>query len=217
MKAVPIGYAGLPALVSSIGGNIVLAGLFLRALLDPIAHATFIAQTGLWLFLVELLSIFVSGGAGAGSRLKRAGDILNNAIGFFAVSVFALAFGWALFGNVYLPLIFLGSTFSKMIGRRAAPDRSVVTYSIPLLLGSVFIVFVVLGPELLVRLFPFPETFDQYAPVEWVAQRQRGEISGEFVERPQTMLAWGIIYYSLAAVIEAALSRKARRQSPSPK
>ena len=102
-------------LIAAVAGNILLAGIFLRALLNPIAHVNFIVQTGIWIFLVEFLSIFVSGGMRTGFRLRFV-DFFMGAIGFFTISVFALVFGWLFLGNIYLPLIFLGSTLAKIFG-----------------------------------------------------------------------------------------------------
>lgn len=212
MSVIPTKQGKPSALSVSLGGNIVLAGLFLRALLNPLAHAAFITQTGLWLFLVEFLSIFVAGAGRSGSRFRRVGDVVSGAAGFLVVAAFAMLFGWGFLGNIYLPLIFLGSTLTKIAGRKAAEDNSSLAFSIPLLLGSLVIVFFVLGPELLVRLFPFPEDFNQYAPADWVEKHERGDISGEFVDRPQTLLAWGVIYYSLSAAVELAFFLRARRR-----
>lgn len=185
----------------SVGGNFILAGWFLSALLNPLAHAVFITQTGIWLFLVEFLSIFAGGGASG--RMRRIAEMLSTAIGFIVIAIFAFAFGWLFLGNISLPIIFLWSTASKIFGARAAKARPYLPYTIPLLLGSLLVVFVFLGPELLVKLFPFPEEFDQYAPADWVARQESGEISGEFVDRPQTMLAWGVMYFGAVAIIES--------------
>lgn len=194
------------ALILSLIGNLSLAALFLRALLNPIAHVNFIVQMGIWIFLVEFFSIFVSGFGEKSVRFKFA-NILSTAIMFVIIAIFALAFGWLFLGNIYLPLIFLGSTLAKIFGKQAAPGQSFREYSILLLLGSVLIVFIV-SPEFWVNLFPFSDNFNQFMPTNWAERIERGEISGEFVERPQTMLVWGVIYFVLASVIELALFKK---------
>lgn len=190
----------LLALIISVGGNLALASVFLRSLLNPVAHSEFIVKTGIWLFMAEFLSIPSSGGGGLINSFRATGNILGSAIGFSIIAVFALTFGWAFLGNLYLPLIFLGSTLVKIFERKAIASSNL--YAIPLLLGSLVFVFFILGPELLVRLFPLPKDFSQFAPPDWVVRHERGDISGEFVDRPQTMLVWGIIYFTLAAVIE---------------
>ena len=195
------------SLITSLAGNLFLSGLFLSALLAPIAHVNFIIQTGIWLFLVEFLSVFV-GGAGTHPQLKKIRGIFTSIVGFFAVSAFALTFGWMLLESIYLPLIFLGSTAAKILGRRATSGKSSFVYPILLLLGSVFIVFVIFGPELLVNLFPFPEEFNQYVPADWAARRMSGEISGEFIDRPQTMLVWVVIYFFSLFIAELVLFLK---------
>lgn len=194
------------ALVLSLGGNLLLAGVFLRALLNPIAHVGFIVQTGIWIFLVEFFSIFVSGFDRKSIQIGFAG-IAATAFMFFAIALFAFAFGWLFLGNIYLPLIFLGSTLAKIFGKRAVPGASAYGYAIPLLVGSTAVVFLI-GPEFWVNLFPFPENFYQYQPADWVERIEHGDISGEFVERPQTMLVWGIIYFVSAAIIELTLYRR---------
>lgn len=188
------------ALILSVGGNLFLAGWFLIALLNPIAHVNFIVQTGLWLFLVEFFSIFVSGFGERSIRFRFA-NILSTAF------MFAIAFGWLFLGNIYLPLIFLGSTLAKIFGQQATSGESYRIYAIPLFLGSTLAVSMI-GPEFWVNLFPFPENFSQFQPADWAKRIESGEISGEFVERPQTMLVWGIIYFTLVAVIEFALFKK---------
>lgn len=193
------------ALILSLVGNLFLASLFLRALLNPIAHVNFIVQTGIWLFLVEFFSIFVGEFDAKSIRFGFA-SILSTSFMFIIIAIFALAFGWLFLGNIYLPLIFLCSTLAKIFGKQAAPGQSYREYSILLLLGSTLIVFMI-GLEFWVNLFPFPD-FNQFMPLDWTERIERGEISGEFVERPQTMLVWGVIYFMLAAVIELALFKK---------
>lgn len=194
------------ALIISVGGNLFLAVWFLSALLNPIAHVNFIVQTGIWLFLVEFFSIFVSG---FGEKSVRFGfaNILSTAFMFSIIAIFAIVFGWLFLGNIYLPLIFLGSTLAKIFGQQATSGESYRVYAIPLLLGSTLAVFMI-EPEFWVNLFPFPENFNQFQPADWAKRIESGEISGEFVERPQTMLVWGIIYFTLAAVIELVLFKK---------
>src|SRR3989338_8635706 len=121
------------AVIIAVGGNVFLASVFLRALLFPLLHITFIVQTGIWIFLVEFFSIFV------GNIDRRAfrwsfGTILSTAIFFTFIAMFAFAFGWLFLGSIYLPLIFLGSTLAKIFGRKAANQSHLVS-SIPLLLG----------------------------------------------------------------------------------
>lgn len=193
-------------LILSVGGNLFLAGWFLSALLNPIAHINFIVQTGIWIFLVEFFSIFVSG-FGEKSIQFRFVNILSTAFMFSTIAIFALVFGWLFLGSIYLPLIFLGSTLAKIFGQQATSGESYRIYAIPLLLGSTLAVFMI-GPEFWVNLFPFPENFSQFQPADWAKRIESGEISGEFVERPQTMLVWGVIYFVLAAVIEFILFKK---------
>lgn len=195
----------MPKIILSLGSNIFLAGWFLLALLNPVSYVDFIVQTGIWLFLVEFLSIFVGG---MGKVRFRFAEILSTAIGFVTVAIFAIVFGWLFLGSIYLPIIFLGSIIAKIFGWQAMSGQSYRDYSIPLILGSLLVVFFIFGPEFWVKLFPFPENLNQYMPEDWVARQESGEISGEFVDRPQTMLAWGVIYFSLAAVIELFLFRR---------
>lgn len=207
--------ASTTAAVLSIGSNLFLAWLFLRALLRPLANIDFIVQTGIWLFIVEFLSIFVSIGKGerTSMRLGFTGFFVGT-VGFLMISAFAIVFGWLFLGNIYLPIIFLSSTLAKIFSQQATHERSeVLAFSIPLLLGSLFIVFFIFGPEFWVKLFPFPENFDQYTPVDWAEKTRHGDISGEFVERPQTMLVWGIIYYLFAAAIEFFFFMKRRKNA----
>ena len=203
------------AFILSVGGNFALAGLFLYALLDPISNVNFIVQVGIWLFIAEFLSIFVSGGAGRRGGRFRFGDIVSNSIGFIVIALFAFVFGFLFLGSIFLPLIFMGSVLVKLFGKKTATDLPPSTmYAIPLLLGSSLIVFLI-GPEFWVHFFPFPEDYNQYVPSDWAARQASDEISGEFVDRPQTMLAWGIIYFGIAATINLLYFLKMRKIIPS--
>ncbi len=207
---------GILPLTIAVGGNMVLAGLFLRALINPLQHTDFIFRTGPWLFMAELISIFA-----IGFSLRRLGKInaffaiLEGGMGILFIAVFALGFGFFILQDLTIPLVFLGSIIAKAFGSKAAAEDLQVrkpAFGVLLLLSLLF-VFAVLTP-LLVKTFPFPEEVFLYKTT-WEEWEKKGYTihysGGEFTDRPQTLLGWGAIYYSLAAAMEAGLFLRSRK------
>ena len=164
--------------------------LFLQALIDPVHHLDFIYSFGVFVFVAEFLSIH-SGGA-LSSRQKLSTTI-------FVISIYiVLALGFSIgLGSVYPALILILSIIAKAAtAPRSRQDKTVtktpkdnlLMVQLVLLIGTV--VFVMLFGWLLAIIIPFPEAV--------YAARQAGA-SGLFVEQPQTLLVWGILYYSLLA------------------
>lgn len=196
------GFEKILSLLLAIAGNIFLVGIFIGALLFPERHADFIFKSGLLIFVIEFMSIHSSGMFASdkiditiGSRTKRSGHWFWRFFMIFIYSSFVGAFGIAV-GNYFLPLMYFVSLISKVFVNRAAARPMPMFVSIPLLLFSVG--FVAATAEWWASLFPFPE--------EVLGQKLPGS-RGLFVDQPQTLLVWGIVYYFLLAVIELLLFR----------
>lgn len=192
------------SLIMAVGGNLFIAGLFARALFEPLQHADFIFQTGLWVFLMELFSIFL--GAITFHFVLARKDLfwaIHTLIIFAGISTMILGFGYFVLHNIYIPGIFVVSFIAKGFGKK------------PSLVGAWLIISVltvlIIGPQFWLNLFPFPEELMQYAPLDAQERHIRGEIAGEFVDRPQTLLVWGALYFSVIAAMELffALRRSA--------
>jgi len=190
----------LPPLISlliSCTSNLLLVFWFALALLNPTEHAYFIFNTGLILFSIEFLSIH-SGGMLAGTpkehSLKK--SWFHIPIKLFLVSlysIFVLAFAFA-FKNYWVPLFFIFSLVGKVFGNKAKESPTNVALSIVLFIGSVFLI--VMTASLWESLFPFPAEVFAFKPEN---------TTGMFVEQPQTLLVWGVLYYILTAITEIAL------------
>ena len=192
-----------------------LAGLFLRALLDPLQHADFIFRTGPWLFVVEFISFFaIDFSLRQLSKIRVFSAILEGGLAILFFGGFALLFGFFILQDFTIPLIFFGSIIAKAFGSKAAAEDLLVrktAYCVLLITSALFIL--VLIPELLIKTFPFPEEVFR-AQTSWeekMGYRVSGSSGGEFVERPQTLLGWGVIYYFFAATVEIGLFLRARK------
>lgn len=198
----------LSSISVSVAGYASIAGYFAVALADPMAHADFIFRTGLLIFVFEFLSIHSAGMTGGFARpvaapggfLPQPGEVTRprvpwrvagRAFLLLIYAAFAVAFG-AGTGTYALPAIFLTGTAAKFFGRRASHRPNLTAPLTILLLFSVLLVAVT--SAFWVAQFPFPpELFSHKLP----------NSSGLFVDQPQTLLVWGIIYYSIAGFLEA--------------
>lgn len=172
----------------SVAANLSLAAVFGRALLSPEDQVDFIFRTGVLVFLIEFLSVH------SGFLLiGLTGDAKSLAIKIPLLAVYAIfVFGFgAVSKNMYLPLIFFLGLIAKFFAQKATHNPILPILSVPLLILSVIVVVFAL-PERLEALFPFPEAV--------MAQKPAGS-SGDFVDRPQTLLAWGVLYYTVIAIM----------------
>lgn len=208
------------SLAVSLAGNVFLGGLFFAALINPQNNAEFIFKTGMLLYLVEFLSIHSSGMA-FGVRKKERGDndpktIFRFAIRglgknilqqnpkralvfFYAIFVFSISF---IFGNWYVPIYFFISLMTKFFGKKALQDDSSAGLPILLFIASTFIA-VFISP-FLPKVFPFPQGLFQY--------RMPGS-NGLFVNHPQILVVWGIIYFLSVSIAEIILFLKKLHKS----
>ena len=164
--------------------------LFLRALMSPLDHLDFIYGFGIFVFVAEFLSIHSSGMLSSRQRLPAT---------LFVISIYvilALAFSIGL-GSFYPALILILSIVAKAVTaprptQTETPSKKLLSnllvVQVVLLVGTVL--FVCMFGWLLTILLPFPEAVYAARPAN---------TSGIFVEQPQTLLVWGILYYSLLA------------------
>jgi len=182
------------SLAISLVGNLFLAGLFLSAALFPGNSAKFIFDTGALIFMVELFgisaSMFSLGFHGTGTQALTFGNqsrALYIGILLFFMGAMALIYNaWFLF------LYFLVSLISKFYGRKSAPDPQKIGMVVILLIFTLFLTSI--AAPLLKILMPLPQEIFEYSPA--------GGGDGLWLSAPQTIIAWGVLYYFLLAAIE---------------
>lgn len=196
------------SLVLSVAGNLFLGIMFLNALINPSQNTAFIFKTGMLIFLIEFLSIHSSGmAAGLRSKGVHQGTFAYKTSVFgstfarknpkimliAAYFIFVVAFA-LIFRNWFVPLFFFVSLVAKFYGNKATQDKLNIGIMILLFIGTVFVVL------------PFSALFQAFFPIpqEILGQKLPGS-SGLFVDVPQTLLAWGILYFFLAIVVEVVL------------
>ena len=195
---------------ASIITNLILVGLFVRALMDPVEFKDFIYKTGLMIFVLEFMTLH-SSGMFFGSQQKTDGKsplktvkakiAMISFYSLFIVTFAAMTKQWL--AAVYFVVSLVSKAFfSRAINpeQRMAP----VAAGIVMLLLSTFIV--VWSAGLLVDWFPFPSEVRSAKPA--------GQ-SGLFIDKPQTMVVWGILYFSLMTVCEVLIFRAGLKKKPS--
>ena len=114
--------------------------------------------------------------------------------GMFIVVFAAMTGQWL--GAVYF-LVSLGGKVAYSKSINAEERLKPVAAGIAMLLLSTFTVVFTAG--LLKKMFPFPH--------EVLSARPPGQ-SGLFIDSPQTLLVWGILYFSLMTLCEILIFRK---------
>lgn len=202
----------IASLIGALATNVVLAGLFLRALLDPSDFTDFIYRTGIMIFMIEFMSLHSSGMLfGTVRNKKDAGNVFTSLkvkAGLITLYSVLIA-GFAAATHQWLAAVYF---IVSLIGK-AAYSRSIdaqrrlepVAAGIVTLLLSTFVV--VFTAPLLAKWFPFSS--------EVTAARPAGQ-GGLFIDTPQTLMAWGIIYFSLMTLCEILIFRKSLRRTTTP-
>ena len=176
--------------LGSVIGNLFLAWLFLRALVWPENHAVFIFRSGLMIYVAEFLTIHSAGmtqGPQDGKNSKGLGRF--SLLGVYGLFIFLCAYGLK---SWFIAIHFWVSLLSKVFFKRSAGrdmGHVLPAFATINLLASTFLV-ILLAP-LLKSIFPMP--------LEVMAQRMPNS-SGLFVDIPQTLLAWGVLYFTFTAL-----------------
>ena len=172
-------------------GSIVF--LYVQALANPLDHIDFIYGFGMFIFIAEFLSIHSSAMLTGLKNIRQAYSLTA----FYMI--FAVAFSVAL-GTYYPALILILSITAKSILAttpqiRSAPSSSGITHDSTIVSTAVIFLSTAFAVGLfgwVIAVFiPFPEAVYASKPAN---------ASGIFVDMPQTLLAWGILYYSLLII-----------------
>lgn len=181
------------ALVSfliSLTGPLTLVVFYAQALIKPEEHAEFIFSAGTATYIIEFLSIHSSGmltGEHKVKHKKRPARFLL--LAFYLIFIVGFM---ALLHCLFIGLYFIGSLCAKVFMSRSVKDdinKSQIAFSVINLLCSTFMVVAL--ASLLKKAFPIPESI--------ISQRIEGT-SGLFVDTPQTLLMWGILYFSFTVI-----------------
>jgi len=187
-------------LILSVQGYFFTALLFLRVLLYPLSNIDFVYDTGLLIFFFEFLNIVSSGALIGDQKFKKTKpDRFSKPFLFIFISLFVFVL-FAIAKNKLLVIIFFLSFLSKIFGHKALPRRSVVATSVAVLLLSTFVV--IITASILEARFSLPPEVKIMRPAN---------TSGLFVDIPQTLLMWGVLYYAFIGVVEVMLFLKSKR------
>lgn len=179
----------------SLIGPLTLIFLYAQALIMPEEHAAFIFRAGMAIYFVEFLSIHSSG-----TLLSEHKDKQKKRFSRFFLFGFYMIFVFGFMASRHCWFIGLGfflSLCAKVFMSRSVKDdinRTQISFAVINLLCSTFIVIVL--ASLLKRVFPMPESI--------TSQRFEGT-SGLFVDTPQTLLTWGILYFSFTVIFNIVM------------
>lgn len=184
-----------PALIVSVIGSLFLSWLFLKAIINPAAHADFILRIGILIFVIEFLTIHSSAMlAGSRDEAQQKGWRAPRNIFFICLySIFALSIGFGL-QNWVLPGVFFISLLTKVLGNKAHDhNKKQVLYPVLLLMGcqmlSLFFAYWIQS------LWPLP--LDIYDSIM--------ASSSGMETRPLFFIVWGVFYYFFFAVVDVIL------------
>lgn len=151
--------------------------LFVSGLVNPESHINFIYNVGIFVFVTEFLSVH---SAIMLSSPKWKFSQKAMLVGFYAFFVLAIS----LATNTFYPaILFMLSLAAKTFGR---PPQNQIQLIWPVVIFMCAVGLSVLFASAVSALFSFPP--------EVIAQKPAGS-SGLFVEQPQSLLLWGILYY----------------------
>lgn len=182
----------------SLTGPVTLIVLYAQALIAPEEHASFIFRAGMAIYIIEFLSIHSSGMLSADHKPnKKRWFYRLPLLGFYAI--FTIGFMIRL-DCLFIGLYFLLSLCAKIFMSRSVKDdinQSQIVFSIINLLACTFIVIPL--ASLLKKAFPVPASV--------ISQHAKGT-SGLFVDTPQTLLVWGILYFFSTVVFNIVMFLK---------
>lgn len=197
------------------GASVAVIGFFLQALLNPVANVSWIYSGALAIFFIEFLSIHSSGMlSGYHQEKKRAfehgrpiKEVLKDNPHFLIIFYGIFTVAISLFLKVwFLPLYFLASTYIKIhaVSRKDIPpeqeNKNMLILSVLIFLGTTF--FVAYTIPVWTNIFPFPDS---------VLAAKPSNASGVFVDTPQTLLVWGVLYFSIHFLINIYILIKPKK------
>ncbi len=174
------------AKLTAILFNVGMIFVFARALLFPEVSAEWIFRGAFLIFIFEFLAVFTTAGV---LKMKAASgvsvtSIKNTTLSLVVPCGFAVLFGY-ITGNLFAAGYFIVSTVVKLFDqKRNGKEADFVVAIVGILATLTIVVFTV---PFWAALFPFSEQI--------LSQKIEGT-SGVFVDTPQTLLVWGVLYFS---------------------
>ena len=181
----------------TIIGNLILAGIFMRALLDPQGNLDFIYSSATLILLMEFLSIHSTGMIGAMKMNKLSGiEEKKRRLVLFLIlpaiyALFVIVYG-IVFQVFWVPAYFIASVFSKIFFDKSKPNLLSIKISIPILILTIFLVGVV-GTEYI----------NAHITMDITNSTGYESPVGFLSNSPQATVLWGVLYYGLCAVVFA--------------
>lgn len=186
--------AFIPFLIS-LAGPLTLVFLYAQALVFPEEHAGFIFRVGMATYVIEFLSIHSSGMLlGDFKDKKKKWSYRFFLLGVYAIFVFG---SMAALHCWFIGLYFFASLCAKIFLSKSVKDninQSQIAFSCINLIGCTFAV-IPLAP-VLKKMFPVSQAL--------ISEHAEGT-GGLFVDTPQTLLVWGILYFFFTIVFNVVM------------
>ena len=170
--------------------NLLLAIPFLNSIFNPINNINFIYKGSFALFLFEFIAVAAditfSDIDSVNVSVKVFGKEVQginkrvSLISFFLILALVYSF---IINSPQLTLFLIVSILIKAFQKSSNSDSNIATKGLALFISSIFLA-IPLG-IIASRIFPFPKE---------VILNNPGNMSGLFVDTPQTLLVWGLLY-----------------------
>ena len=181
-------------LILTVFGLLTLINHFLVPLLHPLIDPDFIFKHGVLIFLLEFLSI--SSSILLFTWVNKPIKHIKPFIGILLFYIVFLAILGFMFGSIFPILFFIISLATKTFACKSMRNEErgyAILNSGFLVIFFIFSVFfVIIFASFFESIFPFSDS---------VFENKMPDTEGLFVEIPQTMLIWGIMYYSFALIL----------------
>ncbi|MEI6850609.1 MAG: hypothetical protein WCK26_01420 [Candidatus Saccharibacteria bacterium] len=167
---------------------LLVAGLYLVAMLNPQNNIDFIYGYGMFIVIAEFLSVFSSNIVMSEFRL------FDNIFAIIILMFFVVVFSFVLH-SIYPGLILGLSIIAKIFTnktRLSTNESSTFSFDDYTTLGIFFgtLLLIAFSSPLLGKLLTLPES---------VLINKPANTTGIFVDTPQLLLIWGVLYFSLLA------------------
>ena len=207
MNLTKLSYKAYFSFIASILGPLGLIFLYAQALLQPEKHGEFIYKAGMALFMVEFITIHSTGTLlidhGKQGIQKKSTKFFI--LGFYCLCILGFSFGLKTY---FIGIYFIVSLCSKVfMGKIAKGEQA---KQVKKLLGITAINFL-LATALTIPMASFLEK--TFPIANSIRALKSDNSSGLFVDTPQTLMAWGIFYFSFTVILNLIVFYKERKKS----
>lgn len=183
--------------------NLLVIIPFVNALINPSTQIDFIYKGAMAVFIFEMLTLVLTFFVFA---------FVKNAPAWVAVLMvlvfIAVGFGWVLAINVSNTVlyIFIASLVRQLYLGKKSKDALNRIGALKLLIFLLITISVILLSSLIALLVPFSE--------ELISLNPNPASGGVFVDNPQVLLVWGIIYFLLSTLVDIVQANEQDKISP---